>query len=163
MENGKRLIFDSEFKLRLNAVIENRKRMGLPYDQLENVALGLLDCCPTVDAVEVVRCKDCKHWNKRYETKGLCMNHSHGFVLHQTMATCQICKYAGNAKNKPPCADCRGYSKYEYEKPLTNADRIRAMSDEELASFILNLFAESMDMNGIEHEEITLADEREVL
>ena len=52
------------------------------------------------------------------------------------MATCQICKYAGNAKDKPPCADCRGYSKYEYEKPQTNANRIRAMSDEELAKAI---------------------------
>ena len=60
MANEKRLLFDSEFKLRINAVIANRKRMGLPYDQLENVALGLLDCCPTVDAVEVVRCKDCR-------------------------------------------------------------------------------------------------------
>jgi hypothetical protein len=53
------------------------------------------------------------------------------------MATCQICKYAGNAKDKPPCADCRGYSKYEYEKPLTNAERIRAMSDEELAYWVM--------------------------
>ena len=49
------------------------------------------------------------------------------------MATCQICRYAGNTKDKQPCADCIGYSKYEYEKPQTNADRIRAMSDEELA------------------------------
>ena len=68
MTNQKRLVFDSEFKLRINAVIANRKRMGLPYDQLENVALGLLDCCPTVDAVEVVRCKDCK----QYSQSGLC-------------------------------------------------------------------------------------------
>ena len=76
MTNQKRLVFDSEFKLRLNAVIANRKRMGLPYDQLKNVALGLLDCCPTVDAVEVVRCKDCK----RYSQSGLCnlyLNVSH--------------------------------------------------------------------------------------
>ena len=67
MATNKRLVFDSEFKWRLKAVIKNRKRMGLPYDQLENVALGLLDCCPTVDAVEVVhgrwedgRCSNCQ-------------------------------------------------------------------------------------------------------
>lgn len=29
---------------------------------------------PTVDAVEVVRCKDCKHWN---EGIGWCDQHSH--------------------------------------------------------------------------------------
>ena len=30
----------------------------------------------TVDAVEVVRCKDCKHWN---EETGFCDEHSHFF------------------------------------------------------------------------------------
>ena len=39
-----------------------------------------VDAMPTVDAVEVVRCKDCKHWNKRYEKKGLCMNHSNAIL-----------------------------------------------------------------------------------
>ena len=29
---------------------------------------------PTVDAVEVVRCKDCKHW---HEETGWCNHHSH--------------------------------------------------------------------------------------
>ena len=73
MANEKRLVYDADFKLRLNAVIENRKRMGLPYDQLENVAFGLLDCCPTVDAVEVVRCKDCKYndHKKAFRTEGI--------------------------------------------------------------------------------------------
>lgn len=55
------------------------------------------------------------------------------------MATCQICKYAGNPKEKYPCSDCKGYSKYEYEKPQTNADRIRAMSDEELAKYLFDV------------------------
>ena len=49
------------------------------------------------------------------------------------MATCQICKYGGRPKDNPPCSDCKGYSNYEYEKLCTNGDRIRAMSDEELA------------------------------
>ena len=29
------------------------------------------------DAMDkLVRCKDCKHWNKRYETKGICLKHN---------------------------------------------------------------------------------------
>ena len=30
---------------------------------INEVLIGLLDDAPTVDAVEVVRCKDCKYWN----------------------------------------------------------------------------------------------------
>lgn len=48
------------------------------------------------------------------------------------MPTCNICKYAGRPIYKSPCSECKGFSKYEYEKLQTNADRIRAMSDEEL-------------------------------
>ena len=55
------------------------------------------------------------------------------------MATCQICTYAGTPSYKSPCSECKGFSKYEYEKPITNADRIRSMTDEELAK-ILNAF-----------------------
>lgn len=43
-------------------------------------AMCLIDDAPTVDAVEVVRCRDCKHWDS--ET-WFCDNHStfghHGF------------------------------------------------------------------------------------
>lgn len=35
-------------------------------------------------AAEVVRCKDCKYWNKRYETKGICMNHSNAVLCFTT-------------------------------------------------------------------------------
>ena len=52
------------------------------------------------------------------------------------MATCNICKYAGRPIYKSPCSECKGFSKYEYEKLQTNADRIRAMSDEELAEML---------------------------
>ena len=31
---------------------------------------------PTIDAVPVVRCKDCEYWNKRYEAMGMCMKHN---------------------------------------------------------------------------------------
>ena len=49
------------------------------------------------------------------------------------MATCNICKYAGRPTYKSPCSECKEFSKYEYENKKTNADRIRGMSDEELA------------------------------
>ena len=52
------------------------------------------------------------------------------------MPTCNICKYAGRPTYKSPCSECKGFSKYEYEKIQTNADIIRAMSDEELCKFL---------------------------
>ena len=52
------------------------------------------------------------------------------------MPTCNICKYAGRPIYKSPCSECKGFSKYEYEKIQTNADRIRAMSNEELCKFL---------------------------
>ena len=55
------------------------------------------------------------------------------------MATCNICKYAGRPSYKSPCSECKGYSKYEYKQVQTNADRIRAMSDEELAAALLRM------------------------
>ena len=52
------------------------------------------------------------------------------------MATCNICKYAGRPIYKSPCSECKGFSKYEYEKLQTNADRFRAMSNEEQQNFV---------------------------
>ena len=31
-----------------------------------DIITHFLDRCPTVDALEVVRCKDCKHWEKSW-------------------------------------------------------------------------------------------------
>lgn len=55
------------------------------------------------------------------------------------MPTCNICKYAGRPIYKSPCSECKGFSKYEYGKIQTNADRIRAMSDEELTVFVRSI------------------------
>lgn len=52
------------------------------------------------------------------------------------MPACNICKYAGRPIYKSPCSECKGFSKYEYEKIQTNADRIRAMSIDELNDFL---------------------------
>lgn len=54
------------------------KRMAKDGDGITPVDFGLVICelskAPTVDAVEVVRCKDCKHW---HEETGWCNEHSH--------------------------------------------------------------------------------------
>ena len=55
------------------------------------------------------------------------------------MSTCNICKYAGRPTYKSPCSECKEFSKYEYENKKTNADIIRAMSDEELAEFLTHI------------------------
>lgn len=73
MENKKRLI-DA------NALLE-LVQFRLPIDnQNAEVIAGCVDItrrliekAPTVDAVEVVRCKDCKHW---HEETGWCDQHS---------------------------------------------------------------------------------------
>lgn len=51
------------------------------------------------------------------------------------METCVNCKYAGRPTYKSPCSECQGYNKYEAVEIRTNGDRIRAMSDEEIAEF----------------------------
>ena len=38
--------------------------------------IDFLEDAPTADAVEVVRCKACQHWQKRHETRGICLNHN---------------------------------------------------------------------------------------
>lgn len=49
----------------LDDAIQDAKRNGEICDYWEDDRSNLLyylDTAPTVDAVEVVRCKDCKHW-----------------------------------------------------------------------------------------------------
>lgn len=39
-----------------------------PYAAGWNGVVNIIDNAPTVDAVEVIRCKDCKHWGGKYAT-----------------------------------------------------------------------------------------------
>ena len=63
MANEKRLIDANALMEKLSRMIEycktDSKVNGLTA--LFQVGDAVMDC-PTVDAVEVVRCKDCKHW-----------------------------------------------------------------------------------------------------
>ena len=54
------------------------------------------------------------------------------------MKECATCDFLGRPSYKSPCSECRDFSKWSgdanaYEERKTNADRIRSMSDEELA------------------------------
>lgn len=49
---------------------------------------------------------------------------------------CNGCLYEHYDLTSPECAGCKNNSVDKY-KPMTNADRIRAMNDKELADFLL--------------------------
>lgn len=49
---------------------------------------------------------------------------------------CNFCEYAGTPTYKYPCSECVGFRKFKVKNLSTNADRIRSMSDEELAIFL---------------------------
>jgi len=53
------------------------------------------------------------------------------------MTNCTDCRYQENMC-KWPCDDCVKGDKWE-ERPLTNADKIRAMTDEEIADWIYDI------------------------
>ena len=55
----------SEFEWLKSVVNESSK------DEVMDV-MQRIDNAPTVDAVEVVRCKDCKSWNREDESGGMC-------------------------------------------------------------------------------------------
>ena len=57
------------------------------------------------------------------------------------MAICETCDYANRPPYKSPCSECdktmgSPFCCYEHEEKPTNADHIRAMSDEELAEML---------------------------
>ena len=68
MESEMRLIDANEAIEKLKDIIQNRKEAGLQYQVLKVAYIAVADCS-TVDAVEVVRCKDCKHFvqNEPYD------------------------------------------------------------------------------------------------
>lgn len=52
------------------------------------------------------------------------------------MKNCKNCRYKGRPTYIDPCAGCHEFDKFELKNTTTNADRIRAMSDEELFDFL---------------------------
>ena len=66
--------------------------------------------------------------------------------------TCKTCKFCKNGRYEMPCLDCEfesGKTPTMYKpKVITNADRIRARTDEELAEFIGGIFTMERDIWG---------------
>lgn len=67
MSTAKRMINANELRTQFDNIP--------PYIGLAgSLVQQYIDKAPTVDAEEVVRCKDCKHW---HEETGWCNHHSH--------------------------------------------------------------------------------------
>lgn len=54
---------------------------------------------------------------------------------------CDKCQHNGKGLKEYPCNTCI-YNAIDHYKPMTNADRIRNMTDEELAEFLTNYLAD---------------------
>jgi hypothetical protein len=85
MENKKRLIDANALKAHINSVsthwLNDWSTLGV---------LATVDRQPTVDAVEVVRCKDCNFWRRDGETnKGEC----DGMEVYGLMDADFFCSY----------------------------------------------------------------------
>lgn len=52
---------------------------------------------------------------------------------------CIGCKYECQDEHLEPCLHCDGTKDGDYYKHMTNGDKIRSMSDEELAEFLMDV------------------------
>lgn len=59
---------------------------------------------------------------------------------------CNKCKYDSKESNEFPCVECSHNRVVDYYEPKTNADRIRNMSDEELADIMFESCVEKMGL-----------------
>lgn len=51
--------------------------------------------------------------------------------------SCETCRFKSKEPNEVPCCNCTHNATNNYQ-PVTNADRIRSMSDFELAEWLIN-------------------------
>ena len=68
---------------------------------------------------------------------------------------CKLCKYENCSMESKECIGCKQNSVDKYKR-MTQADRIRSMSDEELADFIEMKQFFALANNGTDGEEYTL-------
>ena len=68
---------------------------------------------------------------------------------------CKGCAYVSRGEHEMPCIKCVQNASDNYKR-MTNADRIRTMSDEELADFIEMKQFFALANNGTDGEEYTL-------
>lgn len=80
-----------------------------------------LDEQPTVDVVEVIRCKDCKHYLNSTEKCGLIDTRLHFYETNKVWASDSFCSWGERSECDGECEKCK-YSKelpvrYFYEEP----------------------------------------------
>ena len=68
---------------------------------------------------------------------------------------CKGCAYVSSGEHEAPCIKCAQNASDNYKR-MTNADRIRTISDEELADFIEMKQFFALANNGTDGEEYTL-------
>ena len=68
---------------------------------------------------------------------------------------CKLCKYENCSMESKECIGCKQNSVDKYKR-MTQGDRIRSMSDEELADFIEMKQFFALANNGTDGEEYTL-------
>ena len=49
---------------------------------------------------------------------------------------CKDCENSDKYSYEHPCSTCYGYENFKEKKSMSNGDKIRSMSDEELAEFL---------------------------
>ena len=76
MANEKRLVYVDSIKHEQKNILFMGRNAGKMRTMLNDIVTAMIAHCPTVDAVEVVRCKDCK-WSEDYLGVILC-NYSRG-------------------------------------------------------------------------------------
>ena len=100
MANEKRLIDAKQAIAEMNRVETNR-----PYDDKEDIlekCVNLLYAAPTVDAVEVVRCKDCRSCKKHptSDKVKMCTNENWNTEYYPLVHDNDFCSYGGRREGE---------------------------------------------------------------
>ena len=88
----------------VDMLYDNEFAVLCPLDEVS----GVVDACPTVDAVVVTRCKDCKHYR----------THPHGLCYLHTEPKENKRGYSG----EPVCVEPDDFCSYGEPKERTHAD-----------------------------------------
>lgn len=76
----------------IDKLYDNEFTILCPLDEVS----GVVDACPTVDAVVVVRCKDCKHFNHKrmeWENEAISTDHEGGAQYSLNFWPDDFCSY----------------------------------------------------------------------
>lgn len=76
----------------VDMLYDNEFAMLCPLDEVS----GVVDACPTVDAVVVTRCKDCKHFNRNSmecENEAVSTDHEGGAEYSLNFEPDDFCSY----------------------------------------------------------------------